>query len=60
MVEGRQFRTQSDYARALHDRKIIEELRAKKEFGSKAGLENLLGKIMNLLSQDVHLKIIRF
>ncbi len=59
MVEGRQFRTQSDYARALHDRKIIEELRAKKEFGSKAGLENLLGELeagkyrfMTILGED--------
>ena len=59
MVEGRQFRTQSDYTRALHDRKIIEELRAKKEFGSKAGLENLLGELeagkyrfMTILGED--------
>ena len=59
MVEGRQFRTQSDYARALHDRKIIEERRAKKEVGSKAGLENLLGELeagkyrfMTILGED--------
>lgn len=29
IVEGRQFRTQSDYSRALHDSKIIRELRRK-------------------------------
>lgn len=58
-VEGRQFRTQSDYARALHDKKIIDELRGKKESGSKAGLEVLLGELeagkyrfMTILGED--------
>ncbi len=44
-VEGRQFRTQSDYARALHDKKIIDELRGKTDFHDKASLEKLLKDI---------------
>ena len=27
-VEGRQFRTESDYARAKHDKELIDRLRA--------------------------------
>ena len=39
IVEGRQFRTKSDYVRALHDRKIIEELRKNTDFQNSAALE---------------------
>ncbi len=58
-VEGRQFRTESDYARALHDKKIIDELRRKTDFSDKAALEKLMKDIqgggfhfMTLLGED--------
>lgn len=40
-VGGRQFRTESDYARALHDQKIIDELRGRIDFDDGAALEKL-------------------
>ncbi|MCI8527951.1 MAG: class B sortase [Lachnospiraceae bacterium] len=59
MVEGRQFRTESDYARAKHDKEIIDRLRTKTNFRDKKDLEILSNqlrsgkyKFMTLLGQD--------
>ncbi len=59
MVEGRQFRTESDYARAKHDKEIIDRLRTKTNFRDKKDLEVLSNqlrsgkyKFMTLLGQD--------
>lgn len=46
-VGGRQFRTESDYARALHDKKIIDELHKRTDWTNKAALEKLMGDIRN-------------
>lgn len=58
-VRGRQFRTESDYARALHDEKIIDELYKKTDWSKKAALEKLLMDIkdgkyrfLTLLGED--------
>lgn len=40
-VEGRQFRTGSDYARALRDKKIIDALRSRTDMADCAALEKL-------------------
>lgn len=40
-VEGRQFRTGSDYARALRDKKIIDALRSRTDMTDCAALEKL-------------------
>lgn len=40
-VEGRQFRTGSDYARALRDKKIIDALRSRTDMADRASLEKL-------------------
>lgn len=40
-VEGRQFRTGSDYARALRDKKIIDALRSRTDMTDRAALEKL-------------------
>lgn len=40
-VEGRQFRTGSDYARALRDKKIIDALRGRIDMGDRAALEKM-------------------
>ena len=40
-VEGRQFRTGTDYARALRDKRTIDELRSKTNMGNRAALEKL-------------------
>lgn len=40
-VEGRQFRTGSDYARALRDKKIIDALRSRIDMADRAALEKL-------------------
>lgn len=40
-VEGRQFRTGSDYARALRDKKIIDALRIRTDMADRAALEKL-------------------
>ncbi len=59
VVEGRQFRTQSDYARAVHDKEIIDKLRKETDLQDKAQLEQLKAdlkkgkyKFMTLLGQD--------
>ncbi|MCM1064899.1 MAG: class B sortase [Eubacterium sp.] len=59
VVEGRQFRTQSDYARAVHDKEIIDKLRKETNLQDKAQLERLKAdlkagkyKFMTLLGQD--------
>lgn len=59
VVEGRQFRTQSDYARAVHDKEIIDRLRKETDLQDKAQLERLKTdlkngkyKFMTLLGQD--------
>lgn len=59
VVEGRQFRTQSDYARAVHDKGIIDKLRKETDLQDKAQLEQLRTdlkngkyKFMTLLGQD--------
>ncbi|MCM1058173.1 MAG: class B sortase [Firmicutes bacterium] len=40
-VEGRQFRTGSDYARALRDKKIIDALRSRTDMTDRTALEKL-------------------
>lgn len=41
IVEGRQFRTEVDYNRAVRDRGIIEKLRSRTDFDSRQELEQL-------------------
>ncbi len=41
MVEGRQFRTASDYKLACKDRELIEKLRSRIKDGDRAGIEKL-------------------
>ena len=41
IVEGRHFRTKSDYTRALHDKEIIDRLRQETNLGSRQQLEKL-------------------
>ena len=59
VVEGRQFRTETDYKRALRDKKIIDGLRGKIAGGSVARQKQLLYELQNgkyqfqtLLGQD--------
>ncbi|HIW80500.1 MAG TPA: class B sortase [Candidatus Acetatifactor stercoripullorum] len=59
IVEGRQFRTETDYRRAVHDRELIERLRAEAAGYDKKKLEQLYSDIKNgkynfftLLGQD--------
>ena len=58
-VEGRQFRTESDYARAMRDKEMIDKLRAGTNFKDKKALEALRDKLrsgkykfLTLLGQD--------
>ena len=58
-VEGRQFRTESDYARALHDKKIIDRLRDETDWNSHTELDRLNGELeagkyrfLTLLGED--------
>ena len=58
-VEGRQFRTKSDYARALHDKKIMDRLRQETDLEDAAQLKRLKEDVLNgkhnfftLLQQD--------
>ncbi len=58
-VENRQFRTQSDYSRALHDKRMIDGLRGSTEMKDRDALEKLLkdlkgGKyqFLTLLGED--------
>lgn len=44
-VEGRQFRTGTDYARALRDKRTIDELRSKTNMGNRAALEKLKNEL---------------
>lgn len=41
IVEGRRFRTREDYARAMHDKKIIDEIRSSVNLKNRAALEKL-------------------
>ena len=59
VVEGRQFRTKGDYARAVHDKELIDKLRKETDLQDKAQLEKLKAdlkkgtyKFMSLLEQD--------
>ena len=59
VVEGRQFRTQSDYARAVRDKELIDKIRRETNMQDKARLEQLKAdlkkgkyKFMTLLGQD--------
>lgn len=59
VVEGRQFRTQGDYARAVHDKEIIDKLRKETDLQDRTQLERLKAdlkngkyKFMTLLGQD--------
>lgn len=59
IVEGRQFRTESDYACALRDKEIIDKLRKQTDFQSRIQLETLRKalrggnyKFRTLLGQD--------
>ena len=58
-VEGRHFRTKSDYARALHDKQIMERLRRETDLQDRRQLERLKKdlesgkyKFFTLLGQD--------
>lgn len=44
-VEGRQFRTGTDYARALRDKRTIDELRSKTNMENRAALEKLKNEL---------------
>lgn len=44
-VEGRQFRTGTDYARALRDKRTIDELRSKTDMENRAALEKLKSEL---------------
>lgn len=59
IVEGRQFRTEADYRRAVHDKEIIDRLRGEFEGSGRAKLEELKNNVHNgkyrfqtLLGQD--------
>ena len=59
VVEGRQFRTQSDYARATRDKELIDRIRRETDLQDRAQLEQLKAdlkqgkyKFMTLLGQD--------
>lgn len=59
IVEGRQFRTQTDYNRAIHDKEIIDRLRREAENSDRKSLEQLKADVhngkyrfMTLLGQD--------
>ena len=59
VVEGRQFRTKGDYARAVHDKELIDKLRKETDLQDKAQLEKLKAdlkkgtyRFMTLLEQD--------
>lgn len=59
VVDGRQFRTDSDYACAKHDKAIIDKIRGETDFGNRQELERLHRelyggkyKFQTLLGQD--------
>ena len=45
ILEGRQFRTESDYACAKRDKEIIDRLREQTDFGDREQLEALYGDL---------------
>lgn len=45
VVEGRQFRTDTDYCKALRDKQIIDQLREKVDFGNRSQLEQLVKQL---------------
>ena len=45
IVEGRQYRTESDYNRALHDKKIIEKIRAEVDVNNPEALKALVKEL---------------
>lgn len=58
-VEGRQFRTKADYARAMHDKRIMDQLRQETDLEDRAQIEKLLKtldsgkyKFFTVLEQD--------
>lgn len=58
-VEGRQFRTQIDYARAKRDKELLDKIRAQTNFKDRRELERLRGelrsgkyKFLTILGQD--------
>ena len=59
IVEGRQFRTESDYAQAKRDKELIDKIRGETDFGDREALERLRNdlrggryKFMTLLGRD--------
>jgi len=59
VVEGRQFRTKNDYARALHDKEIIDQIKKETNLQDKAQLQRLKAdlrrgryRFMTVLGQD--------
>ena len=45
IVEGRQYRTEKDYNRALHDKKIIEQIRAEIDVNNPEELKRLIREL---------------
>lgn len=59
IVEGRQFRTEADYRRALRDKQIIDQLRQKVDFHNRSQLSQLVKTLqqkrvpfLTILGQD--------
>ncbi|MCM1118985.1 MAG: class B sortase [bacterium] len=59
VVEGRQFRTEADYRRALRDKQIIDQLRQKVDFDNRSQLSQLVKTLhqkqtlfLTILGQD--------
>ena len=59
IVEGRQFRTEADYRRALRDKKVIDRLREQIDFQNRSQLSQLVKALqqkkypfLTLLGQD--------
>ncbi|MDE6675478.1 MAG: class B sortase, partial [Acetatifactor sp.] len=59
VVEGRQFRTEADYRRALRDKQIIDQLRQKVDFHNRSQLTQLVKSLqqnritfLTILGQD--------
>lgn len=59
IVEGRQFRTEADYRRALRDKQIIDQLRQKVDFQNRSQLSQLVKTLrqkqslfLTILGQD--------
>jgi len=61
IVEGRQFRTEAEYRRALKDKQVIDRLRAEVDFQNRSQLSQLVKVLqekkypfLTLLGQDFH------